>query len=188
MGERAVNKDDSNTDDVADDLTEEVAEAVQQQGEIDASKVVRGTPGSLLFSFGIWVAVLYAVVEAFGFRPSARILPLLAGIPTLVVATVMVGREFAWFRQRRRDPGSAVQRDSRAELVSIAWFGAYTIGVFVVGFAISSPIFMVLFLRLYGRQSWPRILTLTIIVVGLTAGVFDRFFNIGVYEGWLFTL
>ena len=150
--------------------------------------VVEGTWGSLVFAVGIWIALLYAVVVAFDFHPSARIIPHIAGFPALLFATIMVAREVTWLRARRGDQDAPARTSLAAEFEAFAWFVGYSIGVIVLGFALASPVFMVAFLRLYGRQPWPRTLVLTSIVVGLTVFVFDGVFGIRVYDGWLPTL
>ena len=151
--------------------------------------VVEGTWGSLAFAVGIWITLLYAVVVAFDFHPSARIIPHIAGIPALLFATIMVAREVTWLRARLVDDSRSPQRGSlTAEFEAFAWFIGYSVGVILLGFALASPIFMVAFLRLYGRQPWLRTVVLTSVVVGLTVFVFDGVFGIRVYDGWLPTL
>lgn len=148
-------------------------------------QVVQGTWGSLTFAVGIWLMVLFAVVTAFDFHPSARIIPHIAGFPTLLFATIMTAREVAWLRARRGQ-GEAIDRSGlRADIEAFAWFAGYSVGVIVLGFAIASPLFMVAFLRIYGRQPWLRTVLLTTLVVGVAVFVFDGVFGIRVYDGWL---
>jgi hypothetical protein len=168
------------------------APSVDSASEVDGSRgdtdgpVVRGTLGSLLFVLVIWLVVLYALITAFGFHPSARVIPQVAGVPTLVGSTIMLAREVAWWRARRRgELEVSGQGHIRGELESFAWFAAYTAGIFTLGFAIASPLFMLAFLRIYGQESWRRTIMLTVLVVGVIVWLFDGYMNISVYEGWL---
>lgn len=162
------------------------AQAVGDQ-QSHEDRGVSGSLGALAFAFGMWAAMLYAVVTAFDFHPAARTLPHIVGIPTLLVATLVLAREVAAWRRRKGDgpvEGTAAP-DVRTELQAFGWFLGYTAGVLLVGFAIASPVFLVLFLKLYGKESWVTTILVTAVVTGTLVGLFAGVLNVGIYDGYL---
>jgi len=150
-------------------------------------RAVTGTVGSVLFVGIIWMVLLVMLRDTADFRPSARIVPRIAAVPSLIVATVLLAREVAAIVGRLRSRGtSPAPASARDELLSFLWLTGYAAGVFAVGFTIASAVYMVVFLRSYGQQSWRRVLLTTVGVVGIIVGVFDGLLGIRVFEGLLF--
>ena len=128
----------------------------------------------------ILVAVLaYAVVDAFDFTLAAQLLPLVFGIPTLVLSIIVLGIEIHGRRTGKiwrgtsseslQAAGPATAEQERLwrsrELRIIGWLLGLFALVVLIGFLWALPIFLVLFLRIRGEQKWP-------IVAGVALGVF----------------
>lgn len=115
------------------------------------------------------------VVASFGLKADARVWPLTVGIPVLVMLVILIIAEFnpkiesafevSWEGAAVEEGmEEAAQGRTRKVLVSdIPWrivgivFGSLVlvaVGVLVLGFLIAPPIYVVLFLRLFGGASW----------------------------------
>lgn len=150
-------------------------------------RAVTGTVGGILFLAGIWLVLVLMLMGTADFRPAARVVPRIAAIPSIIVATVLLAKETVALAKRWRSRGAVPAPASvRDEIAAFLWLTAYSIGVFAVGFAIASVGFMLAFLRSYGEQSWRQVILKTVVVVGIIVVVFDGLLGLRVYEGLLF--
>jgi hypothetical protein len=152
---------------------------------------------SLWVTILLIVAMLAAIGGAVGFRAEARAFPLgVAVITLLVLAIVLIGefvpRVAALFEMSLEDVAGAEAREAeamdeerppeRVMLRDVPWstiglvFGSlvvFTVSVLLVGFTISAPIYVLLFLRLYGGANWFGAAALaagvTAVMIGLSA-------------------
>lgn len=132
--------------------------------------------GSLIFSFVLFSFVLILVILDFGYPRQARLVPLIIGVPTLfLIVYVIVGE--AWMPRLLKhfetditkiatgQPAHALApRPSRTDthrsggwksvVVIIAWMIVLLITVFLFGFLIGLPLFILAYLKVQARAGW----------------------------------
>jgi hypothetical protein len=142
-----------------------------------------------------WVTLLLilgmvaAIWGAFAFRADARAFPLGVAVITLVVLVIVLVGEFfptvagvfeisledvagsearaAEAMDEERPPERVLLRDVPWGIIGLV-FGSlivFAVGVLLVGFTIAAPIYVLLFLRLYGGAGW---VGSTVLAVGVT--------------------
>jgi len=156
--------------------------------------------GSFLFSVLLLVIVLTFVLFSIGYDAEARLIPLIIGVPSLALAILLVLSEryprlLALFKVSQ----DSVVRGAPSELASsetavggrkvltfLAWIVGFVILVFLVGFLITTPVFIFLFLKIRGRIGWFRTLVMSIVVGGFIYGVFEILMRGDMFKGILF--
>jgi hypothetical protein len=147
-------------------------------------------------SFWVTALLILAMVGfiwgAFAFRADARIFPLAIAILTLVLLAITLLGEFfpritAIFEfslegvagseakeaeefDEDAPPADVMVSDVPWKIVSLV-FGTlvlYALGILFLGFAVATPIYLLLFLRLYGGASW---IGSGLLAVGMTAAM-----------------
>jgi len=162
--------------------------------------------GQICFTL-IMLSIFVAMVAiALGYPPASRFLPLVIGIPGIVLTigqlVVDVGelRRSAPVRdpeKRSDDRGARVLEDQLArdegragsvpkrEIVLFAYFFGLVAGVILFGFWLAIPAFLIAFLRLRERESWRLALLLTTAGTAVLYFVFDRMLSIRLHEGFI---
>ena len=151
----------------------------------------------LVFVFLVMVALVGALIATLDFSPTVRSSPLVIGIPTLLLVIVLLFKEVkgslplvlnirrderpetSFGKSRYPDGGSEVVHESRA----FAWLGFLALGVLFVGFLVGALVFMVLFLRLQGKESWIVILTTALVSVVFYVGAV-HLLGMSLYRGY----
>jgi small-conductance mechanosensitive channel len=142
--------------------------------------------GRILIS-GLMVAVFaIAVGLSFTYAPEARLLPLVIGIPGLLLSLVQFVKE--WREQR---PEPAVTPDEHArEWRMFSWFIGFVAGLVLFGFPYAGPLLVAAFLYFQGREKWYVALAAAVFAWAVLYGVFERFLGLPLFEGlvyqWLF--
>ena len=145
---------------------------------------------------------LYVVAVGFGYGPNSRIFPMGIGIPTLIltiVALVAVWRPGLLRSSDARLGGSSIAvelpADEERENVSyptvrvlrmIGWLVLSFVGIALVGFRVTVPVYILLFARLEGRA---RLLVCTLIALScwaFTIGYFELFMQTQLFKGIFF--
>jgi hypothetical protein len=159
---------------------------------------------SLWVTIVLIVAMLAAIWGATGFRAEARVFPLgVALITLLVLVVVLVGEFFprfaALFEMSLEDVAGAEAREAeemgpeRVLLRDVPWrtiglvFGSllvFAASVLLVGFTLSAPIYVLLFLRLYGGAGWLGSLALAIGATGVMLAL-SALMKVDLYPGVL---
>lgn len=128
---------------------------------------------SLLLVLSLTALVAVMVVEATTFTRSPRLLPLIVGVPTLVLLAVQILRDVRRMRAGDRSGGTASEQeadrysandtsgDGPATAVAVAtpvvgtlWVLLLVFIVWLFGFLLAIPLFIVLFMRYFGRETW----------------------------------
>ena len=116
--------------------------------------------------------------------------PLATGIPLLCLAAA----EALWtlFGSRRADGGEArdfqlsIGKDTpRRTLVASGWILAFFAAIVLLGFPIAVPLFVLLYLRLQGREGWVVTIAMTAAVAGVFYGLFDAMLHLPFPAGWV---
>lgn len=150
------------------------------------------------FFLALSVAVLagYAVYVSYGWPLRAGLFPRVIGIPLFVMAVI----EMLWSALGREgdreghavdfefatniDPTVARKRTLGIFLWILGFFGI----ILLVGFSIAVPLFVFLYVKVAGRESWPLTVSLTLASWLFIEGLFNRLLHIPLPEGWLWTL
>ncbi len=128
--------------------------------------------------------VLVVVVPSFGFEGQGGLVPLVLGIPTLALIVFSVGRELL---SPRAAPDDSVEVAPWARAAPIvAWLGVFCALVVLIGFQLTIPVYMVLFLRNFGRLSWQRCAIATGTVWVLVYVSLELILHRTLFEGVLF--
>lgn len=138
---------------------------------------------SLLIVFGMTALVAYMVYTATGFTRSPRMVPLVVGVPTLLFLIIQIVRDVraviggdrtggtASAQEADRYGGSAVPDDIRemsvmrapvevatahataTPFIGTLWVLLLVALVWLVGLLVTIPVFVVIFMRFFGRES-----------------------------------
>lgn len=117
-----------------------------------------------------------AVYQAFSFDPRARLMPLIIGIPTFLLSTAVLVVELVAQWKGKKQTGGAMDASrvkeaateeekrsrSRREIAAVLWLIGLIVIIWLAGLLWSIPIFLILFLRLQGHESWKLTLPISL--------------------------
>jgi len=141
--------------------------------------------GRILVS-GIMVLVFAtAVLLSFTYAPEARFLPLVIGVPGLVLSVAQLASEL------RQNPGIIViPEERRREARMFAWFIIFVGGLVFFGFLYAGPALVAAYLYFSGRERWYTATAAALVTWAILFGVFERFLGLPLFEGllsqWIF--
>ena len=135
---------------------------------------------------GIMVAVFAtAVLLSFSYAPDARFLPLVIGIPGLLLSSVQLVKEM---RERPEPVASAEER--RREIKMFAWCIAFVAALVLFGFLYAGPALVGAYLYFSGRESWYLALAAALFAWAVLYGIFEWFLGLPLFDGliyqWIF--
>ena len=153
----------------------------------------------LAFAMGI-------VLGAFQYDERSRMLPLIIGIPTLMMLLVLVLGETVFPRvvsrfdidllgvrrteTRQQPQGTSETRptwtESQALVIIAGWLITFLILIVLLGYDIAIASSVLGFIRLYGKQSWLRSVLVAIGVWAFIFLVFRLFMDLHMFPGLLF--
>jgi len=147
---------------------------------------------SLSLALLIMLASGYGVITAWSWPWKAALFPLVIGIPVFCLAAA----EALWalFGKRPADGRASdfqLSRDlpeketRRRTAIAIGWMLGFFAGIVLVGFPLAVALFVFLYLRLHGRESWTLSLTFTAVLWGIFYALFDRLLHLPFPAGWL---
>lgn len=150
---------------------------------------------SLILGVTIMILSGAAVVLALDWPWKAKLFPLVIGVPMFCLATAEV--VWAMFGTARRDevmdyqlsenvpPRTAAVRALQAAGWMLGFFGA----IALAGFPLAVPLFVLLYLKLQGREGWGLSFVISLCVWGAFYGLFDRLLHVpfpaGLIQGWM---
>lgn len=132
----------------------------------------------MLVTSGMLVIFAAMVSVAWGYPAQARFLPLLIGIPGIVLTSVQLLHDI----REKRETSKPVTRN---ELVLFGCFVGLVAGVILFGFWLTAPVFLVLFLRWHERENWLFTAGLTAAAWLVIYAVFDRLLEITLHTGFV---
>jgi hypothetical protein len=141
--------------------------------------------GRILVS-GIMVVVFgTAVLLSFSYAPDARFLPLVIGIPGVLLSVAQLVKEL------RDNPGAVViPAERRREATMFAWFIGFVAGLVLFGFLYAGPALVAIYLYFAGRERWYTALAAAIVTWAILFGIFERFLGLPLFDGlavqWIF--
>jgi hypothetical protein len=152
---------------------------------------------ALYFTLLLMAFMLIIVVMSLGYDRETRLMPLIVGIPTLLLLGFQVLLQFNASLQARFEidvfsPSSIGSAKSREQVVKgsllrhASIIAAYFILIVLFGFLIATPLYLLIFFRSYGHQPWLRCIVgaaIAWVVLYLTFGVAMQY---TLFEGILF--
>ena len=134
---------------------------------------------------------IVATVIALGWPYEARLFPLTISLPVVAMLAFQVLRDIGLGKKGDDSPGAVmdlpVDRDMPASVLLrrggtvFGWFLGLILGIWLIGFVPSIPLFVLSYLLIQGREKvWVALLSTAVMIV-LQIGVFDRI----VHVAWL---
>jgi hypothetical protein len=141
--------------------------------------------GRILVS-GIMVVVFAtAVLLSLTYAPEARFLPLVIGIPGLLLSVMQLVKEL-----RDHPQPLVVPEEHRREAKMFAWFLTFVGGLVLFGFLYAGPVLVAVYLFFSGRERWYMALAAAFVTWAILYGVFERFLGLPLFDGlilqWIF--
>jgi hypothetical protein len=156
---------------------------------------------AFLFAF-----VLLLVVASFSLKPDARVWPLIVGIPVLIMLAISLAGEFSpklesafevtWEgaaveegmeEGEQGGPRKVLVRDIPWKIVVLVFGSLFALGgaIILFGFLVATPIYVMLFLRVYGGASWKGAIALGLGTVASFYGL-AYLVRLDMYPGMVF--
>ena len=149
---------------------------------------------SLVLGIGLMVVSGYGVIVAWAWPWKASLFPVAIGIPVFVLAAV----EVLWVALGRTERGETKDFQFSQDLpdrevlkrsaVGAAWIAGFFAAIVLCGFPIAVPLFVFLYLKLQGKESWRLSATFTAAVWLFFYGLFDQLLHLPFPQGWLVAL
>ncbi len=150
--------------------------------------------GKDLFFLVLLLAVLITgFVVAVDYPPRARFFPL---IVISLCGIIVLGELLKAFLAYRKAGGTGIDRPATAEAPErdqkqqrnidlLAWIGGFALLIWLLGFIIGMPLFMLAYVKLKG-EGWRWAIALSATMFVIVYGGFNLLLNIPLYEGLLF--
>ena len=145
-----------------------------------------------IFMAILLIIMLVMVFMAFKYSTGARVLPLLSGIAATAMMGVIVLMAFSsrmaslYEKFEAKDILSKVMmsRDEKKREISVvAWFTGCTFIIYLLGFMVGIPVFLFLFLKIWGKESWVLSLVTAGVVLGVIYFSFVDILNVPLHKG-----
>jgi len=151
--------------------------------------------GRVLFGLFLIVVGAYAVHSALGWSFKTALFPLSVSILLIILTAAQLLLDL--FGKAETAGGPAIDLElaadvppdvARRRVIGIFfWVVGFILLVFLLGFPIAVPLFMLCYLRLQSHESWWLSLSLTALAWGFFNGVFERLIHLRFEEGWIQT-
>jgi Tripartite tricarboxylate transporter TctB family len=126
-----------------------------------------------------------AVAMALTFPPDARFLPLVIGVPGLVMSAVQFVIEV-----RNKHPKIVPPEVLPRERAMFAWFVLFVGGIIFFGFPYAGPVLIALYLYVSWSEKWYICLGAALLAWGILYGLFEHGLGLPLFEGlvyqWIF--
>lgn len=141
---------------------------------------------SLALSLAVMVVSGAGTIAAFDWPLKAKLFPMVIGIPLFCLAAA----EVAWIllaKAPEEEMPDEVPPElaRRRSLLAAAWILGFLASVVLLGFPIAVPLFVLLYLKLQGRERWGISIAITLGTWALFYGLFDLLLHLPFPAGWL---
>lgn len=128
---------------------------------------------------GIMFAIFLVMVGlSFTYEPDARFLPLVIGIPGLLLAAAQFAIEIKTPSEKSPAPAEV-----SAEWAMFGWFVLFAGGIVLFGFPYAGPVLVAAYLYLSWNEKWYVCLAAGIFAWAVLYGVFEQFLGLPLFEG-----
>ena len=138
--------------------------------------------GRILVSAIMLVAFATAVGLSFTYAPEARLLPLVIGVPGLLLSAIQLVVEL---KDKHPTPAVTAEEHSR-EGRMFAWFIGFVAALVLFGFLYAVPALVAAYLYFSGRERWYVALAGAAFAWVVLYGVFDWFLGLPLFDGLVF--
>ena len=153
--------------------------------------------GDLLFSIFLILVAGYAALSASQWSFETGFFPLVIAIPLIVLTIVHLVLEF--FGGAEKANGPAVEAEFTTEVApevarrraieTFSWIAGFILLVFLLGFPLAVPLFMISYLTIQSGTGWMQSIVLTAGAWGFFYFLFQRLLNLqfetGVIQTWM---
>ena len=140
--------------------------------------------GRVLIS-GIMLAIFAIMVAmATTYGPEARFLPLVIGIPGLVLCIIQFMTELK--SKPGEDEKTYTAEDRRAELKMFAWFSVFVFGIILFGFPYAAPLIVAAYLHFSWGEKWYVSLGAAAFAFAVLHGIFNYVLGLPLFEGLVY--
>ena len=116
--------------------------------------------GGAIFALLIAVVLLVLIILSLSYVPKARLVPLVIALPTLALTFSQILKEFGVIEQKKKDSsdskkvveGLETKLDDNKSI--FLWLVLLIVMLFLIGFFPGIALFMFLYLKLQGKESW----------------------------------
>jgi Tripartite tricarboxylate transporter TctB family len=146
-----------------------------------------------LLALGVALVAGYAVYASLSWPYRAALFPRVIGIPLLLIA--LVEMFLSAFSAEEKTEGHAVDFEitkdidpavaRKRTLAIFLWVVAFFILILLLGFPIAVPLFVFLYIKVAGGESWTLSISLAFFSWIFIEGLFDRLLHIPLPQGWL---
>lgn len=142
----------------------------------------------------LWLAVFIMFVAiASGYNSKARMVPLVVGIPGIVLAAVELARSARekkpeMVEVEEGEEPMTVQELHRREISMLLWIALLFLLLWLVGFLYTIPLYMILFIRARSREGWPLAIGMALGSWAFLHFLFVQFLKIQLYPGLIFSM
>ena len=136
--------------------------------------------GRILVSGIMLVVFATAVGLSLTYAPDTRMLPLVIGVPGLLLSAIQFAMEL-----RDRPPPAVTPEEHRREWRMLAWFIGFVTALVLFGFLYAGPALVAVYLYVSGREKWYVALGAAVFAWAILYGVFERFLGLPLFEGLL---
>ena len=147
-----------------------------------------------IFSWFIFLLFTFLFVATWNYGAKARLVPLIMLIPGIILTGIHI-----WRIHRKPDlikEEGVAEEDGESfeikapfnqEMWMVAWFIGFAALIWLTGFLVATPLFLILYLRLWAQEKWRLTLTLAVVTTICIYLIVEWAFKIILYRGWLFS-
>jgi hypothetical protein len=136
--------------------------------------------GRILVSGIMLVVFATAVGLSLTYAPETRMLPLVIGVPGLLLSAIQLVMEL-----RDRPPPTVTPEEHSREWRMLAWFVGFVGALVLFGFLYAGPALVAIYLYVSGRERWYVALGAAVFAWAILYGIFERFLGLPLFEGLL---
>ena len=145
-----------------------------------------------IFSWFIFLFFGFLFFATWNYGAKARLAPLLMLVPGVILTGLhlwRIHRQPELIKEQGVDEEDGESYEITApfdqEMWMVAWFIGFAALIWLVGFLVATPLFLILYLRLWAKEKWTRILPLAVITTICIYLIVELAFKIILYRGWI---
>ncbi len=148
-----------------------------------------------IFSWFLFLLFIFLFFATWSYGAKARLVPLLMLVPGIILTGIHLGRihrqpDLIMEEGVAEEDGESFEINAPfdQEMWMVAWFIGFAALIWLIGFLVATPLFLILYLRLWAKEKWRRTLPLAVITTLCIYLIMEWAFKIILYRGWLFSL
>lgn len=146
------------------------------------------------FSLFLLVLFVFLFVVTWRYAYRARLVPLVLLTPAVILTAIQIALSFrskpTQARQRAdegEEGGLELDAPFADEMVVLCLFVLLAAMIWVAGFLVAAPIFILIFVRWWGREGWLTSVLISGLATIAIYWIVEVGFRIILYRGWLFS-